>query len=163
MTVVNTQSAAEKTFRYVVLITQTLFGSWFLIHGLNHWVPFFPQPMGNGQGPAVEFLNVLIKSGLFGVVKAIEVVVGLLLLAHRFVPMAIVAGFPVTLVIVYHNLVIHEIDLHHLVTGIVILLVNTIIAFGYMDSFKPLFAYDAGEPRLNAMKAWLRDPFSRHP
>jgi len=160
MTAINADSRQEKIFRYVVLTVQTFFGSWFLIHGLNHWLPFFPQPMPGGKGPAVEFLTALINSGLFTLVKAIEVVVGLLLLAHRFVPMAIVAGFPVTLVIVYHNLVIHKIDLHHLVTGIVILVVNAIIAFGYMDSFKPLFAYDAGKPKLRALTDWLHDPFS---
>lgn len=156
---IKTDNGAERLFRNTVLTAQTLFGSWFLVHGLNHWIPFFPQPMG-GEGPAFEFLTALINSGLFTVVKVIEVIVGALLLAHRFVPLAIVTSLPITLVIVYHNAVLHEMDLFHFVVVSGLIIVNIIIALGYMRNLKGLLAYAAGEPRLSAVQDWLHDPFS---
>lgn len=149
---------AARTFRNVVLVAQTLFGAWFLLHGINYWVHVFPQPRG-GTGPSNEFLSILITTGLFAWVKAIEVIVAVALLAHRFVPLAVVVGFPVTLVIVHFNLALNH-DLFHTVTGITILTVNGIIALGYMDHFRGLLAWNAGPPDWAALVAWWRDPFN---
>jgi hypothetical protein len=148
----------SRVFRNLVLACQTLYGAWFLIHGLNTWVEFWPQPRG-GSGPANEFLSILITTGLFTWIKAIEVVVGVLLLLHRLVPLAIVAGLPVTLSIVHFNLALHH-DLFHTVTGVGVLVITTIVALGYMKNFRSLLAYDAGEPSSTALRAWLRRPFA---
>ena len=157
MTGTQDDGSQARTFRAVVLVAQTLFGAWFLLHGINYWVHVFPQPRG-GTGPSNEFLSILITTGLFAWVKAIEVVVAVALLLHRFVPLAIVAGFPVTLVIVHFNLALNH-DLFHTITGFTILLVNGIIALGYMHSFRGLLAWNAGPPSWAALTAWWRDPF----
>jgi len=31
-------------FRTLVYFAQFFFGGWFVLHGLNHWMHFFPQP-----------------------------------------------------------------------------------------------------------------------
>jgi uncharacterized membrane protein YphA (DoxX/SURF4 family) len=147
-----------KGFRVLVWSAQTLFGAWFLVHGLNYWLEFFPQPHG-GTGPAFEFLDILMRTGLFTVVKVIEVVCGVLLLLHRFVPLAIIASLPIDLVIVYHNMVFYH-DTFHVVTGSLVLVVFVVMALGYMRQFRALFAYDAGEPSLAALTDWGRRPFA---
>ena len=148
---------AARNFRVLVITCQTLFGAWFLLHGINYWIHVFPQPRG-GSGPANDLLGALITSGLFAWVKGVEVVVAVMLLLHRWVPLAVVAGLPVTLVIVHYNLALHR-DLFHTVTGITILVVNGIIALGYMHSFRAMLAYDAGPPDWEALKSWWRRPF----
>jgi uncharacterized membrane protein YphA (DoxX/SURF4 family) len=148
----------ERGFRILVWSAQTLFGAWFLVHGLNYWLEFFPQPHG-GTGPAFEFLNILIQTGLFTLIKMIEVIAGVLLLLHRLVPLAIIASLPIDLVIVYHNWVFYH-DRFHAITGTLVLLVFVVMALGYMKQFRALLTYDAGAPSLAELAAWWRRPFS---
>ena len=140
-------------FGYLVLATQTFFGAWFLIHGLNYFLEFFRQPPG-GSGLSHEFIGIMIKSGLFAWIKAIEVLIGLLLLSHRFVPLAVVAAFPITLVIVYVNFFMNR-DTFGVVAGSVTLAANTLLASGYLEAYSSMLAYKAGLPSargvLNAL------------
>jgi hypothetical protein len=34
-----------RVFTVVVYAIQFFFGGWFLVHGLNHWLEFFPRPL----------------------------------------------------------------------------------------------------------------------
>ena len=51
-----------------------------LVNGLNHWLRIFPQPLGSTPEDSA-LLVTLIQTGLFGVVKAVEVVGGVLLIS----------------------------------------------------------------------------------
>lgn len=78
---------------------RTLLGLAFLVFGLNGLLQFLPMP------PPVEtarpFLEGLMSSGYFMVLlKGTEVAAGVLLLANRFVPLALVVLAPVMLNIV---------------------------------------------------------------
>lgn len=78
---------------------------WFLYAGLN----FFLEPDNQRLGlvPAShDFTVALISSGIFTWVKAIEVVLGITLLMHRFMPLTIVTLVPINFVIVYYNWVL---------------------------------------------------------
>jgi uncharacterized membrane protein YphA (DoxX/SURF4 family) len=142
----------EVLFRRIVLSVQTFFGAWFLIHGLNFFVGIFKQPPGFSI-PSHELISALIKSGLFTWVKAIEVVVGILLLAHWFVPLAIVAAVPVTTVIAYDNLALNQ-DTFSKVTGVIILLTNALMACGYLDSYRAMMRLDVGLPSLRGIRTF---------
>lgn len=133
----------------VIYAVQFFYGGWFVFHGLNYWLHFFVQPPG-ASGMAKEFIGALIHSGLFDWVKAIEVLVGVALLANRFVPLAAVAAFPITIVIAYLNLAI-EGDLFGVVVGVVIIALNGIIALGRLDRFRPMLAFDAGDPAVPSL------------
>jgi uncharacterized membrane protein YphA (DoxX/SURF4 family) len=69
-------------------------GGGFVVFGLNGFLNFMPMPPH--PGPAGEFLGALGASGyMFPLIKGIELVTGLLLLAGRYVPLALTLLAPV--------------------------------------------------------------------
>lgn len=141
---------AERRFRLLVLTVQTAFGAWFLVHGFNYFHEIFRQPPGS-SGPSHELINTLIHTGLFACIKALEILIGVLLLAHWFVPLAIVAATPITLVIVYSNLILKH-DTFGFVVGTTCLLAVVILGLGYLKQFRPMLAFRAGEPGLGGLR-----------
>jgi uncharacterized membrane protein YphA (DoxX/SURF4 family) len=128
----------------LVYAVQFFFGGWFLAHGLNQWLEFFPRPSGSSP-ISHELISALNHSGLFNVVKGIEVVTGILLLSNRFVPLAAVAAFPVTLSIAHLNIVANQ-DATSVVVGIVIITFNGLIALGHLEKFLPMLVMNSGDP-----------------
>ena len=131
-------------FTILVYAVQFFFGGWFLAHGLNHWLEFFPRPSGSSP-ISHELIGALNHSGLFKVVKIIEIITGVLLLANRFVPLAVVAAFPVALSIAHLNLVANR-DPTSIVVGIVIMTLLGVIALGHLDKFLPMLVMNNGDP-----------------
>ena len=82
-----------------------VFGAWFLASGVEFFLPFNLQPLGSTP-LAREFTLALIHSGLFGAVKAAEVLIGLAVLANRAVLPAALACLPLTAVIGWWNFVL---------------------------------------------------------
>lgn len=99
--------SSARLWTLTVYSAQFFFGGWFLFHGLNHWFHFFPQPPGSASVSS-QLISALIKSGLFDWVKAVEVVAGIALLANRFVPLAAIASFPISIVIGYLNIAVES-------------------------------------------------------
>jgi len=98
--------AGSQTMKFFYHFSRIVFGAWFVFSGGEY---FFPQlglqPLGKTP-LAIEFTEALIHSGLFVWIKAIEVIVGLLVLANRAMLPANLAVLPLTIVIVYWNLVL---------------------------------------------------------
>jgi hypothetical protein len=117
---------------------QFFFGGWFLAHGLNHWLEFFPRPAGSSP-LARELIGALNHTGLFAIVKGIEVLVGLLLLLNRWVPLAIMLACPVALSIAHLNLVANT-DPTSVTVGILSLGLLGVLAWGYWDKFRSLLS-----------------------
>jgi uncharacterized membrane protein YphA (DoxX/SURF4 family) len=149
-------SAGETLFRWAVYVAQTFFGAWYLIHGLNFWLHFFPQPTGP-QDMVSELIGVLIRSGLFELVKVTEVIAAIMLLTHRFVPLAIILAIPSALVIVYINFVLQS-DLQSTITGVTALVILALLCIGHFNAFRNLFRYRAGPPSTAAFVAAVKNP-----
>jgi predicted SnoaL-like aldol condensation-catalyzing enzyme len=148
-----TANKNDSTFTIVVYVVQFFFGGWFLAHGLNHWLEFFPRPAGSSP-IARELIGALNHSGLFLVVKGIEVVTGIMLLANRFVPLAIVAAFPVALSIAHLNLFGNE-DFTSHVVGVLALLLLGIIALGHVDKFRSLLRARVSPPSSKGIREFM--------
>ena len=87
---------------YALLWVRMAFGCHSLISGLNNFVPLFELSNGDPSlSPIGAFMGDLIHMGLYDVVKAIEMVVGICLLTNRFVPLAAVVELPISVVIAY--------------------------------------------------------------
>ena len=103
MTVAATAASGTGWSRYVLLWVRMAFGSHSLISGFNNFVPIFD--IGGGGDPALSpigpFMGQLIASGLYDVVKLVEMAVGICLLLGRFVPLAALAELPISLVIAW--------------------------------------------------------------
>ncbi len=120
---------------------QFLYGGWFLFHGLNYWFAFyFDQSVQPGPG----LVPALAASGVMAIVKMLEVAIGLALLLDLFAALAIVAAWPITLMIAFVT------SSHFSPFGIsvaaVIIGLNAIMSFGHLDRYRPMLAMTAGRP-----------------
>jgi putative oxidoreductase len=77
----------------IVLIARVLLGLLFLVFGLNGFLHFIPSPQPSGV--AAQFLGAMFVSHYLSVVFAFQVVAGALLLANRFIPLALTILAPV--------------------------------------------------------------------
>lgn len=154
-----TASAATHPTRSVwfcraVYAVQFFFGGWFLFHGFNYFTDFFPQPKGSSP-LSRELIGALMHSGLFTIVKVIEVIAGIALLANRFVPLAAVAALPVSLSIAHLNYVANG-DPVSIGVSIIIIAFNGLIALGHLEKFLPMLVYDNGDPSDAGLRIFLR-------
>ena len=136
----------SRWFTVLVYAVQFFFGGWFLFHGSNYFLAFFTQPPGSSP-LTHEVISALIHSGLFSVVKAIEVAVGIAFLANRFVPIATVAAFPVSFSIAYVNFAANG-DGMSILVAFVVIAFNGIVALGHMGRFWPMLAFNQGDPEI---------------
>ena len=90
--------------KIVTLIARLLLGLVFVVFGLNGFLNFLSTgPMPTGL--AGQFMGTLALSHYFWVVAAVQILGGALLLANRFVPLALVLLGPVIVnILVYHVL-----------------------------------------------------------
>ena len=88
--------------KIVTLIARLLLGLIFVVFGLNGFLNFLSMgPMPTGL--AGQFVGALVLSHYFWVVAALQIAGGALLLANRFVPLALVLLGPVIVnIICYH-------------------------------------------------------------
>jgi putative oxidoreductase len=85
------------------LIARSLLGLLFVVFGLNgflHFIPMPPQP-----GLAGQYMGVLFVSHYVVLVFLVQVIGGALLLANRFVPLALILLGPVLVnILLFHLL-----------------------------------------------------------
>lgn len=105
-------------------LTRLGLGLLFVVFGLNGFFNFIPMPEPSPE--AAEFLGALFKTGfIFPVIKSIEVLVGLSLLANRFIPLSLIVITPILTVIGLHNFMLdpNGIPLTLLIIGMFAILV----------------------------------------
>lgn len=117
------------------MIARILLGLIFFVFGLNGFLNFLPQPpMPEAAG---AFAGALAATGyMFPMIKAVEVIVGIMLLANKFVPLALVILAPITINIVLFHAVLAPAGM---ALPIVILLLHVYLASTYKAAYKPLF------------------------
>lgn len=109
--------------------TRVVFGAWFLFSGAEYFSPFDLQPLGNTP-LAREFTLALIHSGLFAIIKFMEVVIGALLLLNRAILPASLATAPLTVVIAYWNFVLDP-GIVEYVFGALTVIMNAVLLWPY--------------------------------
>jgi uncharacterized membrane protein YphA (DoxX/SURF4 family) len=88
--------------KILTLIARVLLGLVFLIFGLNKFHTFIPAPMPTGL--AGQFVGALFVSHYLLVIASIEVVSSVLLLADRYVPLALTLLGPVIInIFLFHS------------------------------------------------------------
>lgn len=91
--------------KIVLVVARIFLGLFLLANGLNfwfHWLPITPPD----SETATRLMDGLVFSGLFGVVKYVEVITGLMLLANRFVPLALALMLPLSAVIAFVDFIL---------------------------------------------------------
>jgi hypothetical protein len=129
--------------RHAATGARVLLGLVFFTFGLDGFVHFFPQPDPSTLPPAgVAFGGALMATGyMFPLIKGTEVLVGALLLANRFVPLALVLLAPVLVNIVLFNAILFQ-GGGALCTVLVAL--ELFLAWKHRAAYRPMLAARAG-------------------
>jgi hypothetical protein len=127
---------------YVSVLVRVFFGVHLLYSGVRFYLPG-AQPVLHDP-VAGPFIASLTAMGIFPAIKALEIIVGLFLLANRFVPFMLILEFPSTVVIFYMNTFI-SISARTLVTGPLELAVHGVLFALYFGYYREIFAI---KPRL---------------
>jgi putative oxidoreductase len=93
--------------KIAVLIARVLLGLLFLVFGLNGFLQFLHMPPPTGL--AAQYFGVLFVSHYLVLVFLLQVVGGALLLANRYVPLALIFLGPVLVnILMFHSLMAPE-------------------------------------------------------
>ena len=111
-----------------------LLGLMFFIFGLNGFFHFLPQPEVSDS--VAQFMGALAQSGyMFPLIFVTELIVGILLLANRLVPLALILLAPLTVHIIAFHLAM---DLAGIGPGAVATVLQLYLLFAYLPNFSPL-------------------------
>jgi uncharacterized membrane protein YphA (DoxX/SURF4 family) len=124
------------TMRIAKHAARILLGLTFFVFGLNGFFNFIPPPPKPMPEALLAFSGALMKTGyLFQLVKGTEVVAGILLLANRFVPLALALLAPVVVNIVAVHLFL---DHSGLPIALVVLALELYLAWAYRKTYRPM-------------------------
>lgn len=138
--------------RYAVWFVRLVYAAWLIPAGLNYFVPIYPQPIGN-QPLSIEVFTALLDSGLFALVKAVELLAGLALLFGFRVPLALLMALPVSFTVWYWDTELQGWWSISAIYGWAVLGCNLLLCFAYWRSYRAMFAAhaEAQLPRLPSM------------
>jgi putative oxidoreductase len=119
-----------------IIILRVLMGALFAFSSLAFFFNLMPQQAMEGN--AKLFIEGLFASGyLMMLVKVLELSVGIALLVNRFVPLALVIIFPITVNIFLFHLFLAP---DNLVVPGFLLFANLFLAYKHRESYKPILA-----------------------
>lgn len=147
------EERAGGVFAAVAYAIQFFFGGWFFFNGLNYFAEFTPSPPGSSP-LSRELIGALEVTGLFAVVKAVELVSGAMLLLNRLVPLALLLAAPVSFAIVWVMLVLNGGTVGTTV-GILTILFSAVMMFARLGSFMPVLTWDDTNLRKTGYRSTL--------
>ncbi|MEM9553231.1 MAG: DoxX family membrane protein [Acidobacteriota bacterium] len=119
-----------------VLAARILLGLAFLVFGLDFFFHVMPMPESMPTEEGMAFLEALMATGyLFQLVKAVEIIGGILLIAGFFVPLALLLLAPVVVNITLYHAVL---DTNGLTISLVLLALYLVVAWGYRTAWTPI-------------------------
>lgn len=138
----NIEPDVHPLIRHLATAARLLMGLGFFVFGLNGFLHFIPQPP-MPDSPATAFAMAMMKTGyLFPLVMGTQLLVGILLLANLFVPLALALIAPVLVNIVAFHLFLEP---KGLAPGAILGVLELFLAYAYRRAFLPMLA-----PRVTA-------------
>ncbi|MCC7304928.1 MAG: hypothetical protein IT558_01565 [Alphaproteobacteria bacterium] len=117
--------------RYADFIITILFGLFWFVFGLNNFLHFFPVPQPAPGGAA--FVDALNNTGyVLPIVYITQIIAGLLLLARRFVPLALLILAPVVANIILYDLFLNP---SGLLIGAIVTILYAFLLFQHRKLF----------------------------
>lgn len=138
--------------KYAVWFVRLVFAGWMIPAGLNHFVPLFPQPLGN-QPLSRELFTALFDSHLFTLVKAVELLAGIGVLTGFYLPLALVVCMPVSFTVWYWDTALQGWGTVSAIYGWAVLLCNLFLVAAYCDSYRAMFAAPRRAPAAATVEA----------
>jgi uncharacterized membrane protein YphA (DoxX/SURF4 family) len=133
-----TTAAPRSITRHAAAAARVLLGLMFFVCGLDGFLHFLPQPTEPPSEGAMAFAVALLRSGyMFPLIKGTEVAAGALLLANRFVPLALVVIAPVIVnIFAFHAFLAPS----GLVLASVLVALELVLAWIHRSAYRPLLA-----------------------
>ncbi len=124
--------------RHLPTIGRVLMGLVFLVTGLNGFLNFLPPPKTPMPPGAIAFAGAMLKTGyLFHLVAGTQLLVGALLLANRFVPLALALIAPVVVnIFAFHAFLAPS----GLGLAAVVAALEVYLAWAYREAYRPMLA-----------------------
>lgn len=133
------ESGRKSVTRHAPTIARIIMGLVFFVFGLNGFLNFMPQPETPMPDGAVAFLGGLMNTGyMFPLIAGTQLIVGLLLLANRFVPLALALIAPVIVNIFAFHVFLAPAGLS---IAIVVVILEIYLAWAYRNAFRPMLAW----------------------
>jgi len=133
--------------KHIPTAARLFLGLVFTVFGLNFFLHFLPMPSAPPR--AAAFAGALFASGyLFPLLKATEVVAGLLLLGGLFVPLALAVLAPIVINIVGFHLFLEPSGLP---VPLAVLAAELYLAWSYRSSFAPMLHLRTPLPQKSAV------------
>ena len=131
--------------KYAVWFLRLVFGGWMVPAGLEHFIHIFPQPMGS-KPLSQELIVALLNSHLFDMVKAVEFIAGVMVLAGFFTPLGLVICMPVSFCVFYWDTPLEGWTSGAARAGEICLLVTVLLCCAHIKSYRSMFTLFA-KPR----------------
>ena len=130
--------------KYAIWFVRLIFAAWMIPAGLNHFIPLFPQPMGN-QPLSTELITALLDSHMFDMTKAVELLAGLAVLTGFYAPLMVIVCMPVSFCVWYWDVPLQGWSSGSAIYGWAVLVCNLVLCLSYVDSYRAMLA-----PRADA-------------
>jgi len=121
---------------YAILWLRIAFGAHALLSGINYFYPLIP-PAPVNLSPAGPFVAEMDAIGLYALIKVVEIVAGLMLIANVYVPLALLIEMPTTMSIFFLNTFVDG-SPRQLYTGPRELFYNGVLMLAYWAYFRAL-------------------------
>jgi uncharacterized membrane protein YphA (DoxX/SURF4 family) len=138
--------------KYVVWFVRLVFGAWMVPAGINHFYSLFPQPMGS-QPLSMELIRALLDSGLFDIVKAVELIAGISMMTGFYVPLALVICMPISFCVFYWDTPLEGWGSRASIFGEAVLFSNCLLCLAYIKNYRSMFALRSKPRPLGAASA----------
>lgn len=109
----------------VACVLRLIFGLFWLVFGLNYFLHFFPIPAATGDA-ALLMQGLEASYYLMPLIYGVQILAGLLLLANRFVPLALLLLAPITANILLYDLFLNP---SGLVIGAVLVILHAVLLY----------------------------------
>ncbi|MCB2066345.1 MAG: hypothetical protein KDE15_06860 [Erythrobacter sp.] len=124
--------------RLAVWWVRLVYAAWMVPAGLNHFVPLYPQPTGS-QALSVGVFTALLDSGMFTLVKAVELLAGLMVLLGWRVPLALVMVLPVSFTVWYWDTELQGWWTASAIYGWAVLSCNVFLLYAYRAQYRSMW------------------------
>lgn len=119
----------------ILMVARILLGLALVIFGANKFFKFMPD--GEMPEAARSFFGALAGAGFITLIGAVEVVVGLLLIANKWVGFAITALVPLSVGFIMFHLALAPAGI---APALVVVILHLVLLLGYKEKLKPLFS-----------------------
>lgn len=135
------ETGAEQSplWRWAEVLSRYVWGIWFVWSGTFH---FYSPPIYGDQPLAVELMVALIQTRLYEIVKGVEIIGGVTVLARRWAPLGLLINVPINLVVMYWDGYLQgQLGALGLIIVLLTFVFTAIMMWSYRAYYRPLLSW----------------------